>query len=103
MPLVEPDMRAVSLTSSRFISQRSRFGLYGRQVALTNRAATVPMSELCPAPALGVAPFLNERNGGTPGISERTFLLDPPLAEAGEVKTKGEQNMKTNYDRADAD
>jgi len=54
-------------------------------------------------PALGVAPFLNERNGGTPGISERTFLLDPPLVEAGEMKTKGEQNMKTNYDRADAD
>ena len=38
-----------------------------------------------------------------PKISEGNFLLDPPLAEAGEVKTKGEQNMKTNYDRADAD
>lgn len=68
-------MRAVLLTSSRFISQRSRFGLYGRQVALTNRAATVPMSELCPAPALGVAPFLNERNGGTPEFRDFAHVL----------------------------
>jgi hypothetical protein len=61
-------MRVVLLISSRFISQRSRFGLYGRQVALTNRAATVPMSELCPAPA----PFLAVGSGS---IASKSLVI----------------------------